>query len=123
MWKLPRLLLIFCQAVPRIVTLLFTGIALNVAQVLGFDFTLLCYFSGINLSSWIASLPTSLTFFRGTELKLISGREVMGLSFFFILVGCLIAMLLISVVFVFFDRRAMAFWAPGIDLSNIKGWL
>lgn len=63
-----------------------------------------------------------LVFLGGLGLRLISGREIVRLSFFFIF-GSFIVGLLIRVFFVFLDQRAMALWAPGIDLPNIEKWL
>ena len=97
------------------------------AQVLGLILIFLCYFSSINPSSWMTSpLLFFLSFLRvrDLDLKLISGRQcIVGLSLFLVLVGSLVALLLISVVFVLFDQRFVSFWAPKIDFSSSEGWL
>ena len=105
-------------------TFLLAGVTLDVAQVLGLVLILLCYLSGINPNGWMTS-PTSMTliFLGGLDLKLISGRQQMGLNLFFVLVRSLIAMLLISVVFVFLDRRPISFRASGVNFPNHGVWL
>ena len=80
---------------------LFTSIIFNIAQILSLIFVLLCYFGGINPSSWIASSIVSMTFvfFRSLGLRLtISRRKIVGLSLIFIS----IAIFLINFVFLFF---------------------
>ena len=89
------------------------------AQILGLVFILLCYFGGIDLKGWMTSPTTALVFFGGLYLRLISKREIVRLSFFFIL-GSLITVYPIDVLFIFFDQWAMAFWAPGINFLNVK---
>ncbi len=46
----------------------------------------------------------------------------MRLSLVFVL-GGFIAGLSVSVFFVFFRQRAMAFWVSGVDFPNMEGWL
>ncbi len=100
-------------------TFLMTSVALDVAQVLG-RFILFRYLSGINPSGWMASLTTVLVFLGGLGLRLISrGREAVGFSLVFVL-GGLILGLLVGVFLVFFGRRAMVFWVPGIDIFNVE---
>ena len=68
--------------------------------------------------------PFFLTFLgaKDLDLRLISTRKkVMGFSFFFILVGSLIALLPISVVLVFFNQQFVSFWATGINFPSLKG--
>ena len=84
-------------------TFLFAGITLDVTQVLGFILVLFCYLGNINPSGWKASLPISLMLLGDLALRLISGREVMGLSLFFVLVGSIIAVLPIGILLVLFD--------------------
>lgn len=50
---------------------------------------------------------TTLIFLKGLGLRLISKRELVELSFFFIF-GSLIAVLLLGVLIIFLDQRAMA---------------
>ena len=125
MWRLLRPPLVFWLfgALICIITFLLTGIALDMAQVLGLVLVLFCYLSCIDFSSWMTS-PTSMTlvFLGGLGLRLISGKRQMGLSLFFIL-GSLIAVLSIGVVFVFFDRRPISFRVPGVDFPNHGVWL
>lgn len=85
--------------------LLLTDIIPVIAQILSFVFVfvLLCYFGSINPSSWIAFLLTFLTLLGNPGLRLIREREVMGLSFFFILVESLIVVFSISVLFIVFE--------------------
>ena len=64
----------------------------------------------------------TLIFLRSLDLKLISGKQWMGLSLFFILRN-LIAVLSIGVVFVFFNQRLIFFRAPGVDFPNHGIWL
>ena len=92
------------------------------AQVLGFILVFLCYLGGIDPSGWRISSLTFLMLCGCLDLRLISKKGVMGLSFFFVFTGNLIAVLPIGVFLGFFNRRAMAFWAFGIDFPNIKGW-
>ena len=54
---------------------------------------------------------------------MISGREVIGLSFFFVFVRSLIVELLISVILVFFDRWVIALRTFGINFPTIGGEL
>ena len=89
-----------------LVTFLFTSIALNTAQVFSFVFVFFYHLDGIDPNGWITSSPFSLVVFkaRSLGLRLISGREkVVQLSFFFILVGSLIALLPIDIILVFLD--------------------
>ncbi len=100
-------------------TFLLTDIALDVAQVF-WHLVLLCYLGSIDPSGWIASLMTVLVFLRGLGLRLISGGGgAVGLSLVFVL-GGLILGLPVGVLFVFFCRRAMAFWVLGIDVPNVE---
>ncbi len=123
-WRLPRLPLVIwlLWALVRIVTFLFAGITLDMAQVLGFVLILLCYLGGIDPSSWMTSMTTALIFVRDLGLRLISGRGIMGLSLFFVL-RSLITVLPINVLQVFLGRQAMAFWVPDINLPSPGGWL
>ena len=105
-------------------TFLFAGVALDIAQILGFILIFLYYLGGINPSGWMTSLSTFLALFRieSLGLRLISKkRRVVGLSLFFILVGSLITMLPIGVIFIFFDQRLVFFWALGIDFLDLGG--
>ncbi len=71
----------------------------------------------------MASPSTALVFLGGLGLRLISGGgRAVGLSLVFVL-GGLILGLLVGVILVFFGRRAMALWAPGIDVPNVEGRL
>ena len=47
----------------------------------------------------------------------------MGLSFFDVFTRSLIVILPIGAFVILFDRRVIAFLAPGINLSNIEEWL
>ncbi len=100
-------------------TFLMTGIALNVAQVLG-HLIFFCYLGSIDLNGWMASPTTVFVFLGGLELRLISrDGGVVGLS---LVIGLrsLILRLLVGVLLIFFGRRAMAFWALGIDVLNVE---
>ncbi len=93
--------------------------ALDVTQVLR-RLVLLRYLSSIDPSDWMVFLTTALVFLGGLGLRLISGGGgAVGLSLVFVLRG-LILELPVGVLFVFFGRRAMAFWAPGIDVPNVE---
>ena len=92
------------KALVYIVTLLFTGITFDVAQVFDFVLILFCYLGG-----WMTSLMTTLVFFRGLNLRLISKRGIVGLSLVFVLVKSLITVLLKGVIFVFFWPTACSF--------------
>ncbi len=99
-----------------------TGVTLDMTQVLR-RLIFLHYLSSIDPSGWMASLTTAFVFLGGLGLRLISrGRGAVGLSFIFVL-GGLILGLSVGVLLVFFRRRAMAFWAPGIDIPNVEGRL
>ncbi len=64
-----------------------TGVALDVAQVLG-RLVFFCYFGSIDPSGWMASPTTALVFLGDLGLRLISGgRGAMGLSLVFVLGG------------------------------------
>ncbi len=54
--------------------LLLAGVALDVAQVFGLDFVLLCYLGSVDLSGWMAYLTASMTleFLADLDLRLIS---------------------------------------------------
>lgn len=82
--------------------LLFISIIFDMVQVLGLIFIFLGNLSTIDSSSWRASLMTAMTLLRGLGLKLIcSGkRGILKPCFVFVF----ILMLLISLVFVFFDK-------------------
>ena len=84
MWRLSRPPLVFwlCGVLTRIVTFLFVGVALDMAYVLGFVLVFLHYLGGIDPSGGRASLLTFLIFCKSLGLRLISKREVMGLSLF-----------------------------------------
>ena len=72
------------------------------------------------------SSPFFLTLLRvgGLGLRLISGKKrVVGLSFFFVTISNLIALLLINIVLIFFDKQPISFWALEIDLPSLRGWL
>ncbi len=102
------------------------GIALNVAQVLR-CLVFFYYLGSIDLSGWMASSmaspTTALVFLGGRGLRLISGgRGVVGLSLVFVF-GALALGLLVGVLIVSFGRRAMALWAPCIDVPNVEGRL
>ncbi len=122
MWRLPRPPIVFWifGIFVGIVTLLLTGIIFDIAQVLGLIFVFIFFgnLSGIDLSGWMASSMTSMTFVflggLGLRLTCISRRRIVGLS----LVS--IPMLLINLIFVFLDWRPITFWAPGVNLS-LKG--
>ena len=104
-------------------TFLLIGVTLDMAQVLGLVFVLFYYLSCIDPSGWITS-PTSMTlvFLGSLGFRLISRRQWMGLSLFFIL-GSLIAVLPIGVVLVFLDQRLMSFGVSRVDFSNHGVWL
>ena len=72
------------------------------AQILSFVIIFFYYFDGIDPHSWIISLTIAFVFLEDLNLRLISGRGIVGLSFVFVLVKSLIAVLLRGVVFVFF---------------------
>ncbi len=102
------------------------GIALDVAQVL-WCLVLFRYLGSIDPGGWMASSMTSpttaLVFLGSLSLRLISGGGgAVGLSLVFVLGGLALG-LLVGILLVFFDRRAMALWAPGIDVPNIEGRL
>ena len=101
-------------------TLLFAGIALNVAEVLGFVFFLFNNLGSFDSGGWMVSLLTSVTLFRVLSLRLISGKRVIRLSFFPVL-GSLIAVLQLDVLLVLLGQWTIAFWASEIDFLNIKG--
>ncbi len=50
----------------------------------------------------MVSSMTELVFFEGLGLRLISRREIVGLSFVFVIVGDLIMELSIGILFIFF---------------------
>ena len=69
---------------------------------------------------WLERLLANfLALFRDLGLRLISGRGVMGLSLFFIVVGSFVTVLPIGVFPLLFDQWAIALWAFGINLPNI----
>ncbi len=105
---------------------LIAGITLHMAQVLWYLF-LFRYLGSVHLDGSMASSMTSpttaLVFLGSLGLRLVSGGgEVVGLSLVFVLGGFAVG-LLVGVLLVFFGRRAVALWAPGIDISNIEGRL
>ncbi len=101
------------------------GIVLDVAQVFR-CFVFFCYLGSVDPGGWmasIASLTTALIFLGSLGLRLISGSGgAVGLSLVFVL-GGLILGLPVGVLLVFFGRRAVALWAPDIDVPNIEGKL
>ncbi len=100
-------------------TFLMVGVALNVAQVLG-RLIFFCYLGSIDPSGWMASLTTALVFLGGLGLRLISGGGgAVRLSLIFVLEGLILG-LPVGVFLDFFRRRAMVFWAPGIDVPNVE---
>ena len=82
-------------------TFLFAGVALDVAQVLGFIFLFFDYLSCIDPGGWTVSLSTSVALFGVLGLRLISGSRGLRLSLIF---GNLIVVLPFGVPFVFFRR-------------------
>ena len=101
-------------------TLLFAGIALDMAQILGLVFFFFDYLGGINPSGWTVSLLAFVTFFRVLGLRLISSKKGMRLSLFPIL-GSLIAAVPVSVILVLLEQWMVVFQAPRIDFLNIEG--
>ncbi len=101
---------------------LMTGIALDIAQVLG-RFVFFCYLGSNDPGGWIASMAsptTALIFFGSLGLRLISGGGgVVRLSLVFVLRGLILG-LLVGVLLVFFGRRAMALWVPGINILEVE---
>ncbi len=79
------------------------------AQVLSLIFVFFYYLSGIDLSSWMTSLTTTLIFLGDLGQNLISERRIVGLSLVFVLVEKLIAILLIGIFLVFLPRRLISF--------------
>ena len=57
----------------------------------------------------MASLTTAFVFFGGLDLRLISRREIVGLSLVFVFIRSFIAVFLRSVIFVFFWPIAYTF--------------
>ena len=86
-------------------TLLFIGIALDVAKIPSFVLFLIIfyYFNDIDVDDRSAFFPTSMTLFEVLSLRLISKRRVMGLSLFFVL-RKFIAVLLIGVLLILFNK-------------------
>ncbi len=71
----------------------------------------------------IASPTTTLVLLGSLSRRLISrSGRIVGLSLVFVL-GGLILRLQVGVLLVFFGRRAVALWAPGIDVPNVEGRL
>ena len=125
---MPKPLLVFWlfRVFNCIVTFLFTGIALDMARVFGFDLIFFCYLDSIDSGSWMTFSLFSLTLFEaeGLDLRLISRRKrVVGLNLFFVPVGSLYLLPLIGIVLVFLDQRLVFFWVPRIDLLCPEGWL
>ncbi len=107
------------------VAFLMTSIALKVAQVLR-CLALSRYLDSIDPGSWMASVAsptTALVYLGSLGLRLINGGgRAVRLSLVFVLEG-LILELPVGVLLVFFGQRAIAFWAPGIDIPNVEGKL
>ena len=90
----------------------FASVAIDMAQLLGLVFILLCYLGSSDPRSWIASSPLFLELFgdRSLSLRLISKRRrVVVLSFFFVPIGVLIELLSMDIVIVFFHPRLISF--------------
>ncbi len=124
MWRSPKPSLVFWLVctLGGIVTFLMTDVALDMAQVLR-CLVLLYYLGSINPSGWMASPTTALVFLGGLGLRLISGSGgAVRLSLVFVFRGLILG-LPVGVLLVFFRLRAMAFWAPGIDVPNVEGRL
>ncbi len=72
----------------------------------------------------MASPATALVFFGSLGLRLLlisGGGGVVGLSLVFVLGGLALG-LLVGVLLVL-GQRAVALWAPGVDVPNIEGRL
>ncbi len=80
-------------------TLLVTGITLDMAQVL-WRLVFLCYLGSIDPSGWMAFPMTALFFLEGLGLRLLSRGGGIVLSLVFI--RGLVARLLIDILFVLF---------------------
>lgn len=104
-------------------TLLLASIELDVTQVYGFILIFFCYLGGIDISGRITSLSTFLTLFKGLGLRLISKREVIRLSLFFVFIRDLITMCLIGIIFIFLNQQFISFQVSRIDLPSLGGWL
>ena len=111
MWRLLRSPLVFwlVRILVCIVIFLLAGVTLDVAQVLGLVLFLLDCFSGINPGGWRISSLVSVTFFKVLNLRLISDRRDIGLSFFTIF-RSLIVVLPLGIFLVFFGQWMVAFW-------------
>ncbi len=103
---------------------LMTGVALDMAQVL-WCLIFFRYLRSIDPGGWMtssmASPVTALVFLGslGLRLMLISGGGgVVGLSLVFVLGGLALG-LSVSVLLVF-GQRAVALWAPGVNVPNIE---
>ncbi len=70
----------------------------------------------------MASPKIALVFLGGLGLRLISRRGGLGLSLVFVLRGLALG-LSVGVLLIFFGQRAIAFWAPRVNVPNIEGWL
>ncbi len=105
--------------------ILMTGIALDVAQVLG-RLVLFRYLGSIDPGGWMVSMAsptTALVFLGSLGLRLISGGGgAVRLSLVFVL-GGLILGLPVGVLLVFFGRRVVALRVSGINVSNVEGRL
>ena len=116
----------FFKAFVYIMIFLFANVVFDMAQVLGLILILFCYLSDIDLNGWMTSSPFFLAFFRAENLnlRLISKRKrIIKLSLFFVPIDSLIALLLIGVVFVFFDQRLYFFeYQKLIFLVSKDGW-
>ncbi len=76
------------------------------------------------MASSMASSATALVFFRSLGLRLLlisGGGGVVGLNLVFVLGG--LALGLSVGVLLILGRRAVALWAPGVDVPNIEGRL
>ena len=68
-----------------IITFLFAGIAYDVAQVLSLVLIFFYYLNGINSNGLMIFSTTAFVFLEDLSLRLISQREIVWLSLFFIL--------------------------------------
>ena len=78
-------------------------------KFLAFFFIFFCYLGGINLSSWVTFPSTKLFFVGSLDLRLISGKGIVRLSFVFILIRSFIVVLSRGVVCVFFPNGLYPF--------------
>ena len=96
-----RLPLVFwlVRALVRVVTFLFAGVALDVAQVLGLVFLFFDYLGCIDPGGWTVSLSVNVALFGVLGLRLISGSRGLKLS---LILGNFIAVFPLSVLLVLF---------------------